>query len=314
MKQGLGLLLVACAGCAASGPVTVTPRRVVDRGAAEAAVRKIVQAEYAAMEKPDPDAWAASFAPDSFFFGARPDEAMPSRALAVAEMHKRTDAMAKAGGSFAVRSTALQLGLAGDSRAAWVSDVLEVTLTVGAKQDTQSLRVTEVLAEQDGSWWVLALHWSVALPNERALELAAQKKLGPLPEVAESIEPGAQALAAEFLKSTVEVGEFLTSLSQRPDAFIFGTAPDEQILGGPQIHDAFAKQIEQHHLTIARRGGLRAGVTPSGSVGWVAANLELGAVTDGKKVRVPTRGLMVYLNENGLWKLVQGHFSNGVTE
>ncbi len=310
------LALVAYAGCATAGSSSdsLPPARAITVDDARAAVTKVVEAQYAALEKGDPDQWAAPLAPDPVFFGTGPDDAVATKAATLKNMHAATDGKLKAGARFAVKSSGLQIGLSSDGRAAWVADVIELTVTQAGKSVTSPLRLTEVLAEQDGAWWVHAVHWSIGVPNERALAMAADGSLGKLKALGESVAPGAQAIAAEFQKTSAKIGEFLGSLSSRPDAFVFGTAPDEQLIGGDKIKETFKKQIDTLGLVITRRGGVHAGVAPNGRVGWVAANIDMTASEGGKKVNVPTRGLMVYLNESGLWRMVQAHFSNGVRE
>jgi uncharacterized protein (TIGR02246 family) len=310
----LGGLVIGLASCATTSEGTApTGPRTVEAGAARTAITKILTDQYAAMEKGDPEAWAQAFAPESVFFGVGPNDAWSSRPGPVQSIQKEMEARTKAGSKCTTKSAGPHIGLTADGRAAWLSDEVEITVTTGDKIEITPLRLTEVLAEQDGNWWVHAVHWSRGVPNAQALEMAASGTLGKLKELGDSVAPGAQAVAAEFQKTSAQVNQFLLSLSARPDAFVFGTAPDEQIEGGDKIKDVFSKQIADLGLTITRRGGLRAGVAPNGRLGWVAANIDLTALSDGKKVKVPTRALMVYLNDGGLWRMVQAHFSNGIT-
>jgi len=298
-------------------PAVSTGPRTIPVDEARGQVEAALKAQYTALSSGSVDAFGAALAPDAFFFGARPDEALPSKSAVLEAWHRALDPLLKAGGKLAIASTQLRVGLSTDGRAAWASDVIELKITTAQGESTETRRVTEVIAEQDGQWWVHALHWSVGVPNERSLERARSGTQPRLREVAESIAPGTQAVADEFQKAAWKTTELVRSIAERPDALVFGTAPEETVVGGAQIRELLQKQIREFGLTITRRGGMRAGVTPNGRVGWVASNIDLAALpapdenSPGKPVRVQTRGLLVYLNEGGQWRLVQGHFSNG---
>jgi ketosteroid isomerase-like protein len=313
------LLALWLGGCAtASSPAaTQTGPRTIAADEAREKVTAVLKAQYAALEKGAIDDWGAALAPDAFFFGARPEDALPSKASILAAWHQALDPLLKGTTKLSVASTQLAVGLSTDGRAAWASDVIEVTIH-GPNGDAKEVqRVTEVIAEQDGQWWVHALHWSIGVPNERAMQRARDGTQPKLHEVSESVAPGAQSVVAEFQKAAWKTAELVHSIAERPDALVFGTAPEETIVGGDKIRNLLQQQIHDFGLTITRRGGLRAGVTPNGRVGWVASNIDLAALPapeegkPSKPVRLQTRGLLVYLNEGGLWRLVQGHFSNG---
>jgi ketosteroid isomerase-like protein len=308
------------AGCASASSQVPSGPRTIDASNARSRVENLLKAQYAALEKGSLDEWGAALTPDVFYFGARPEDALSSKAQVLQAWHHALDPALQAGSKISVASTQLRVGLSADGRAAWASDVVELKLTGASGESVEKQRVTEVIAEQDDQWWVFALHWSVGVPDERALARARDGTQPRLHEVPESVSPGAQAVAAELQKAAWKTTELVRSVADRPDALFIGTAPDETIVGGEQIRDALQKQIHDFALTIIRRGGVRAGVTPNGRVGWVASNLDLAVLPapdpsqetpPGKPTRVQTRGLLVYVNEGGAWRLVQGHFSNG---
>jgi ketosteroid isomerase-like protein len=307
MIRSLGVvgLVAALSGCAsAPPPPPVVPRTVMSEEA-RAHFETVLGDQYAALEKGDLDAWAEAFAPDVFFFGARAHDALSSKEAIVEAWKRELEPAFKAGKKLSIKSTQLQIGLASDGRAAWVSDVVEITF--GEISETQ--RITEVIGEQDGEYWVYALHWSMGVPADQARARARDPKAKPR-ELTESIAPGAQAVVGEFEKAVLKAGELLQGLSRRPDTVLFGTTPDENFVGNEKIHQQLALEIREG-LTITRRGPVCAGVTPNGKIGWVASNVDLGTAGS-PPVKVPARGLLVYLNEGGLWRLVQGHLSTAV--
>jgi transketolase C-terminal domain/subunit len=108
--------------------------------------------------------------------------------------------------------------------------------------------------------------------------------------------------------------KFLETVTDREDAFVFGTAAEEKIPGGKAIKAAFGDMVRAMGVTTAKAGGVRAGIAANGQVGYVAANLDFLPTVEGKKLTVPYRFLGIYLKEGEAWKLVQVHFSIGLAE
>jgi len=319
MRGWWALALCAWAGCATDGgTVWKTGSSQLMPETARQMVTAVLDAQLAALEQGDADGWARAFMGDALTLGARPDERLASRDAAIAAMRARLS------GRPTVRSSARQIGISPDGRAAWTSEV--IALAAGAPDRgvdggadgglaaadgaREGLRVTEVLAEQDRRWWVLAVHLSYARPADRVRALATQHLLAPLPDLGEQVMPGAQPIATELARTIAGAAAFAASTSERADAFMFGSAPDQQLTGGAAIRQAMA--VELGRCTLERRGGLRAGVAWDGRVGWVAANLDRVCGEGTARVSEPERMLAVYLNQAGRWRLVQAHLSTPV--
>jgi ketosteroid isomerase-like protein len=291
-------------GCAETSPSTTTATpvtaRKIDETAARQAVAKVLTEQYVALERGDAAAWAQQLMPDVFSFGAGPGDVMLSRDEVVAFLSRSV----KAGGKLAAKSTAMTVALSSDGRAAWASDIVELTLDHTGKTTVVPARLTAVLAEQNGAWWIVALHWSKGTPVEKLT--TPGPKAPKLKDVDMSVSPGAQPVVDEFERGLVSTKDFLSAISDRTDALLLGVATEERVEGGTSIKDVLGEQFNQLGVRLRKLGGVHASVTPNGRLGWVAANVEL---TTPSKARVPVRALAVYLNEGGLWRLVQAHWS-----
>lgn len=292
--------LCACPETTPTSTTTAATVRKVDEGAARAAVAKVLTEQYVALERGDASGWAQQLMPDVFSFGAGPTDVMPSRDEVVAFLGRYV----KAGGKLTAKSTAMTVALSSDARAAWASDIVELTLEHGDKHTVVPARLTAVLAEQSSAWWIVALHWSTGTPVEKLS--TPGPKAPKLKDVVASVSPGAQPVVDEFERGLTSTKDFLSAVSERADALMLGVATEERIEGGTSIKDVLGEQFNQLGVRLRKLSAAHASVTPNGRVGWVAANVEL---TTPSKARVPVRTLAVYLNDGGLWRMVQAHWS-----
>ncbi len=282
--------------------------------AIKAAITGLMQAQYAAIDKGDVDGWAVGLAPDVFFIGSAATEAIAGKDAVVADLKAVFGPALQNGGKFATKSAGLVIGVSPDLKAAWVADELEITITIGDQVMPLPFRITELFVEKDGQWLVVATAWSHAMSDADAFKAVGEGKLPAPAAIADQIDAGAEPLAEAFNATVNDVNAFLATIPDRDDAFVFGTAAEEKIPGGANIKAAFGQLVQALSVTTTKNGGVRAGIAPSGTTGYIAANLDFGATVEGNKVTVPYRFMGVYINEEGAWKLVQVHFSIGMAQ
>jgi len=280
---------MACGSAPVARP---TARPAVDAAAVKSTLQRLWTDELSALERGDLEAFGARVLPGAFAVGVENKDLASSRAE---WLHQLAPIWKK--GRYALRSTSPVIGVTSDGRAAWLSDLVDVT--GGPQKGALGIRVTQVFAEADGQWWVAASCWSLGVAQ------AERSRYKERPLVGASAS-GATAVVAVYERGLVSADEFLGSLSARPDAVFFGLGPDERIDGGPSIKDVLGEQLKTLGVHYRRLGELHADVTPNGRVGWVAGQVE---VTLPSKIRVPARALFAYENEGGLWRQVEGHLS-----
>ncbi|CAN5730420.1 hypothetical protein BH11MYX3_BH11MYX3_37720 [soil metagenome] len=77
---------------------------------------------------------------------------------------------------------------------------------------------------------------------------------------------------------------------------------------GPKVK----AQLQSWNLVFKVRDGVRAGLSRSGKVAWVAANVDASQVKRPKAKPIPYRVFAVYELTGTDWKLVQLQFSTAV--
>jgi hypothetical protein len=84
---------------------------------------------------------------------------------------------------------------------------------------------------------------------------------------------------------------------------LHGTEPTERFVGGAAVRARLVKW----DLSLAVHGGIRAGVTRSKAVAWIAADVDARSAKS--KTTSPYRLTVVYEKTGTEWKIVQIHFS-----
>jgi hypothetical protein len=117
------------------------------------------------------------------------------------------------------------------------------------------------------------------------------------------IDTGAEDAAKLFKASLADPKALAKTISDRKDAVLLGSEAAERYVGGATIR----KTLASWNLAFTVRDGIQAGVTPSKTTAWVAANVDAGK--PGDKASTPYRVLAIYDKKGSEWQLVLLHFS-----
>lgn len=166
------------------------------------------------------------------------------------------------------------------------------------------LRATAVFEKVTGIWQPLA--WSITSPIPGDSQIAAMAD-GIFPDAIPRNVTGADAVAMLFETTIANAKTFAATVSKRPETVMLGSEIGERFTG-PLV----AKQITAWNLVFKVRDGLRAGVSKSGKVAWVAANVDAGQVKRPKAKPIPYRLFAIYELDGKDWKLVQLQFTTSV--
>jgi len=174
-----------------------------------------------------------------------------------------------------------------------------------AKSSPESwLRATAVFEKVTGIWQPLA--WSITSPIPGDSQVAAMAE-GIVPDKIARNVAGADAVALLFETTIAEPKTFAATVSKRAETVMLGSELPERYLG-PQV----AKQITAWNLVFKVRDGVRAGVSKSGKLAWVAANVDAGQIKRPKAKPIPYRVFAIYELDGKDWKLVQLQFATSV--
>lgn len=159
------------------------------------------------------------------------------------------------------------------------------------------------LAERAGKTWRWVA-WHIAEPVA-AIKQAALVERGVVPDVLPRSIAGAEAAVKVFEASIGDPKALAATVSDREEVALFGSATSERAEEGSQVK----ARLLAWKLAFKVRDGIRAGVTASKNVAWVAANVDATSLKRPKAPPQPYRVLAVYEKTSAAWKLVQLSFS-----
>jgi hypothetical protein len=117
------------------------------------------------------------------------------------------------------------------------------------------------------------------------------------------IADDAKPVVEQFRQSIADPKAFAATISARNDVVLYGTEPTERFVGGAAARATLLKWA----FAWTVHGGIRAGVTKSKAVAWIAADVDARSAKS--KTSSPYRLTVVYEKTGTEWKIVQIHFS-----
>ena len=255
-------------------------------------IEDFITAFHEAVAHGKPDELAPLFDAKAFAFGVEGHELAEARDAVVETV--RHDCGDAPPNGFELTAKFHQIGRDGD--VAWIAEELKV----GSK----TFVVTAVAGLHDHAWTIAALQWAQSMPNDTAYKLARDGELVAPDAIPDRHDdsPLAQAMRTAFASKP----SFVEARSARPDAFNFGSAPGERIVGGDAIRKTFSRIKATVHLHDAVAVGA---VGTTG--GWGAANVDFtDADRDGTQVTQTFRVLAAWVKEDAGWRIVQTQWSN----
>lgn len=193
------------------------------------------------------------------------------------------------------------VGLAADGHAGWVAADGGMAVSCGMGNCKKILRD----AAREAS--VKPPYHHTALVEDGKLLLvhigSTGKGVGHGGEMELQIAEDARPVVEQFQKSIADPKAFAATISGRKDVVLYGTEPTERFVGGA----AARATLLQWDMSLAVHGGIRAGVTKSRAVAWIAADVDARSAKS--KTSLPYRLTVLYEKTGTEWKIVQIHFS-----
>lgn len=185
-----------------------------------------------------------------------------------------------------------KITIATDGKAAWAS--FNFAMTVG--DITQTFRVSDVLVKTDKGWIVVASSWTLPTPNDKANKRA---KKGELSASTFEDKDNDASLADAFKKLATDGLD--AGAATRKDLVAIGSGPKERTTTGAVLAKAW-KGGWQGKTTVS---SVMTRVAKGGSVGWVAAAVELQK----KDYKIPFTLFCVFEKTKDGWSLVHVVFT-----
>lgn len=190
----------------------------------------------------------------------------------------------------------LEVQLSRDGNTAWASVETEVG-AAGDREWLQTYRISDVVAKIGGRWRIVASAWSEGIDNVKANK-AAQSRTPP------QLAPLGGGKPDPWMEGELlawQSGARTTTVARK--TIVFGSAPRERTTDGPSFRKAWYATWANHVRIEPQK---IAALAPSGTTGWVIANITL----DKKTHKVPFRMFVVFDKDAaGNWQLVHVHLA-----
>ncbi len=267
-------------------------------------VRAMLQTQRDAIARGDLDGLVATVWPKAIGFGVDGDELLDgAKSFAAQVAHDLGDL----GDGTTVEVTSSHVGEEGDH--AWIAEQLELSSPKGKRR----FAVTELAAVIDGAWKVVAWHWAVPVPDataERVALLGTKPLAKAIPSKLDGPEAFDKAVRAAFASREA----FVKARSTREDAFNFGSAPGERIVGGDRIAKIFGRlraRIRLHDGVRALAANAWNPANKSPTVGVALVNADFTSKTRAATDLTQTfRVMAVFVREGADWKIVLTQWSH----
>ncbi len=150
-------------------------------------------------------------------------------------------------------------------------------------------------------WQPVMWHLSYVFDGKEYAAAVAHDELDPVVDKVTK----ADDVVALFRTSMADPAALIKTVSSRADVVLYGTDRKERYVGGKKV----AATLKKWSLAFTVRDGVQAGTTASGTVAWVAANVD--AVSSKKPGAKPSpyRVTVLYEKTDAGWKAVVIHFS-----
>jgi hypothetical protein len=207
----------------------------------------------------------------------------------------------------ALDSSAIDLGLSEDGKAAWFaadlrSSIPEVVGNQRLRIEVHDYHASGVLEKVGADWqWVT---WHIAEGVPASEQQQALKKGKVPPEIPRSIA-GAEDVVKLFEATIGAPKALATTVSPDQHVRLYGSEHAESVTGGAAVR----KRLERWGLVLKVRDGVQAGMVAGNHVAYVAANVDAVPQKRPKARAEPYRLLFVYARTAQGWQLVQAHFS-----
>ena len=196
-----------------------------------------------------------------------------------------------------------------DADTAWISTHLGEHYAACAKGCAKEapdawLRATAAFEKSNGTWQPIAWAITPAIPGTSQQE-AVDGNINP--DAIGRNTAGADDVAKLFEGSIGDPKKFAATFSDRKEVVMFGSELPERFVGKQA-----KAQVTSWNFAFSVRDGVRAGVSKSGNLAWVAANVDAKPVKAPKSKALPFRAFALYEKAGTDWKLVSLQFSTSV--
>ncbi|MGE0550805.1 MAG: nuclear transport factor 2 family protein [Kofleriaceae bacterium] len=270
-------------------------------------IEMLLDAQRVAIMRADATAIAARFAASAFGFGIDANELAEGRDAIAAQIVRALGAPPT--GGFIIESKFIAIGEVPGH--AWIAQELAIS---GSGVEPRRFAITQLAAQVEGMWNVVAVHWAHPVPGFVAMRKASKGSL-PIPSPVPSRMVGSNELDAAVRAAFSSRETLVAALAEHPDAFNFGSTPGERIAGTAAIQkaiQAMGSSLRMQPGAIVVDGSAwDPAQRANPAVGVAALIVDVDKPRRGKLVTQPVRVLAVLIRQPSGWRIVQLQWSTG---
>ena len=304
-SASLLLVLATLPGCDRPPGAAGAPS---DPAGVRAEVDSVMRSHFAAFERGDVDAWSAILADSVFFTAADPGGVFDNRDSVSARMKRDLERVAQSGIKLAIRPTGTQIWVTADGRAAGAASELDYSATYQDRTFQYRLRSSYLLEHGPGGWTVLAAQYSRPVAYDTLFLALVQHRVASGAAVGDQITSETGPVIQQFRADIADISQAVLA----PEAIV--VTPGSSGSGPSPAQQELAGWLGPPGRVTEQGTGLRAGLTRSGQVGWVATNLLVPVFAGPESAVAPMRALFIYRLAGRRWKLAQASLSVGMKE
>ncbi|MEO8199015.1 MAG: nuclear transport factor 2 family protein [Gemmatimonadota bacterium] len=298
----LMLAMLLTSGCKPRRSAGAT---AVDTVAARQSVEIFLAQHYAAFARGDVDYWTQVMADSVYLSTAEPASPVVGKSQVHARMAAEFGPALAVGVHIAITPAAHAIWISDDGRTAASTYELNYVSTYQNKSYPVHLRSSILMIRDSARWEILATHYSRPISQDTLFMALVNHQI---PE-AGRMEPAVSSTALDD-----QFRHDLADISKAPlaDNVVLIMPAGGIVAGREAARNTLVEWLGRPGNAREAGTGLRAVLTPSGTAGWVAANLDVPIYAGPESGTAPVRVLMIYRQSQGKWEIIQGHFSVGL--
>ena len=300
------LALIAAVGCENRAAETPPPANPTS---ASAAVDSVMLDHFGAFERGDIATWSDILADDVFFTAAGPADVFDSRDSTRGRMERDVGRVKESGIQLTIRPLSHSTWTANHGRTAATIYDFDYRISYQEQNFSYRLRSAYLLEQDTGSWKVRAAQYSRPIPYDTLFMALVQHRVPPAFTLPGHAPPASTNEVIQRFRA--DIGD-ISSASLAGDVVV--VSPGTILQGATNARRELAQWLGPAGSATQIPHGVRAGLDASGTVGWVATNLNVPIFAGPESAIAPMRALFVYRRiENG-WEVVQASLSVGLRE
>ena len=301
----LFLALVLLPGC--DGPAAQA-LRLADTAGVRAEVDSVMRQHFAAFGRGDIESWSGILADSVFFTAADPANVFDNRDSVSAVMKRDLDRVAQSGITLAVRPSTSHIWVTGDGLTAGATSELDYSATYQARTFQYRLRSSYLLERDVTGWKVLAAQYSRPISYDSLFMSLVQHRVSNTVPTGGQASPALDTVVRQFRSDIRDISRATIA----PQVTVL--TPGSLATGREAAKRELAEWLGPVGSATEQGTGLRAGVTRSGAVAWIATNVSVPVFAGPERAVAPMRAFFVYRRAGTRWELAQASLSVGMKE